>query len=246
MQRMKTVSDYGIQSDFYRVWHNILDGRRVTSPVFDTDEAHHAVTKRPIASAYQLSTLVEFEPFVDSTTAVLFSRLDELFANSGRLCDLGHWLQLYAFDVIGELTFSRRLGFLQQGDDVEGVIQSITTNFGRCSVLGQMPWLDLISWKNPIYTKFFARAATSPIITFGRRRMLERLDPDVEEETDTTEILDPELREKDLGRSKPSKPDFLARFLALRESHPDIVTEQQTLAYLFVHSTSRVAPLRTR
>jgi hypothetical protein len=123
------------------VWQNIVNGRRVASMVFTVDEAQHAAMKRPIAQAYSLSTLVEFEPFIDSTTAVLFSRLDELFANSNKICDLGEWLQFYAFDVIGELTFSKRLGFLQQGQDVEGIMASIAANFDWCWVVGQAPIL---------------------------------------------------------------------------------------------------------
>lgn len=87
-------SIYGIsakapKSDFYAVWQNIVNGQRVASLVFTTDEAQHAIMKRPIAAAYSLSTLVEFEPLLDSTTAVFLFRLDELFAGSGNVCDLG-------------------------------------------------------------------------------------------------------------------------------------------------------------
>lgn len=88
------ASIYGIsvkapKSDFYAVWQNIVNGKRTASLVFTTDEAQHAIMKRPIASAYSLSTLVEFEPLLDSTTAVFLSKLDERFANSGKACDLG-------------------------------------------------------------------------------------------------------------------------------------------------------------
>lgn len=94
------------------MWQNIVNSRRVASMVFAADEPAHAAMKRSIAQTYSLSTLVEFETFIDSTTAVLFSRLDETFAGSEEACDLGEWLQFFAFDIIGELTFSKRLGFL--------------------------------------------------------------------------------------------------------------------------------------
>lgn len=89
---------YGIsvkapKSDFYSVWQNIVNGKRTASLVFTTDEQQHATMKRPIASAYSLSTLVEFEPLIDSTTAVFLDRVDQLFATTGRVCDLGTWLQ---------------------------------------------------------------------------------------------------------------------------------------------------------
>lgn len=81
-------------------------------------------------------------------------------------------MQFFDFDVIGELTISKRLGFLGQGEDVEGIMVSITANFDWCSVIGQMPILDYLLTKNPIYWKFFPIA--SPIINFGQRRMMER------------------------------------------------------------------------
>ncbi len=202
--------------------------------VFTTDEAQHAAMKRPVAQAYSLSTLVEYEPFIDSTTAVLLSRLDELYAGTNQVCDLGQWLQYYAFDVIGELTFSKRLGFLEQARDVEGIIASIAANFDRCSVLGQMPILDQFTYKNPIYLEFFAKPVASPIIGFGQRRMEERLNPDGKDGAAPYDFEDPDLESKDLARQEQSKLDFLSRFLSLRETQPDVVTDKQLLAYLFV------------
>ena len=190
--------------------------------------------KKPIASAYSLSMIKEFEPLLDSTTAVFLSRLDELFASTGKVCDLGKWLQYYAFDVIGEMTFSKRLGFLEKGQDVEGIVASVARNFDRCSVLGQMPWLDMWTYKNPIYLKFFAKQATNPVIAFGQRRLDERIHDTDEDETGI-DIKDPALREKVLHGVLPSRPDFLSRFLTLHEEQPDVVTHRQLLAYLFMN-----------
>lgn len=231
---------YGVQkgyvkSDFYKPWQNLVNGKRTPSLVFTTDEAQHAVMKRPIAPAFSLSTLVEFEPLIDSTTAVFLSRLDDLYASTGKVCDLGQWLQWYAFDVIGELTFSKRLGFLERAEDVEGIISSVAWNFDRCSVLGQMPWLDLWTYKNPVYQRLFAKPVSSPILSFGQRRLQERLNGDEDEVQTEIEIADPALREKVLHGTLPSKPDFLSRFLTLHKEQPDIVTDRQLLAYLFAN-----------
>ena len=71
-----------------------------TRSLFTTlDEQYHQTYKRPIANAYSMSTLVEFEPLVDSTTRLLLQRLDE-FVSAGSVVDLGVWLQMYAFDVM--------------------------------------------------------------------------------------------------------------------------------------------------
>lgn len=213
----------------------MVNGKRVASLVAMTDEAEQTRSRRPVAHAYSLSTMVEYEGLVDSTIALFLSRLDEKYAQTGKVLNLGLWLQFFAFDVIGELTFSKRLGFLANGNDVENIIHSIGVNFDRISVLGQMPWLDLCLWKNPVYLKFFAKAVPSPIISFGQRRLEERLNTDFEADVSITKISDPQLREKDLERSQSTKPDFLTRFLHLREQHAETITDQQVLAYLFAN-----------
>ena len=224
-----------VKSDFYSVWHNIVNGKRVASMVFTTDEAQHAAMKKPIAASYSLSTVKEFEPLLDSTTAVFLSRLDELFAETGKVCDMGVWLQWYAFDVIGELTFSKRLGFLEQAKDVDGIIASVSWNFDRCSSLGQMPWLDYLTYKNPIYLRYFAKPVSNPILIFGGKLMRERVNGVDEDEQPEIDIKDDKLREKVLHGTIPSKPDFLSRFLTLHEEQPDVVTDSRLLAYLFMN-----------
>lgn len=190
--------------------------------------------KRPIAQSFSLSTLVEFEPLIDSTTAVFMSRLDEMFADGDLQCDLGTWLQWFAFDVIGELTFSKRLGFLEKAQDVEGIIAAVSRNFDKCSVLGQMPWVDLWTFKNPVYQKFFAGKTLNPVVAFGQRRLKERIDGDGMEDV-CVEIKDPALEEKILHGVIPGKPDFVSRFLILRKEQPDLVSDRQVLAYIFAN-----------
>ena len=65
---------------------------------------------------------------------------------------------------------------------------------------------------------------------------MERLNGEDNQDESLIEIKDPELRAKELKRMGPSKPDFLSRFLSLRETNPDIATNKQLLAYLFVRN----------
>ena len=103
------------KSDFYACFQNIVNGKRAASLVAMTDESQHARTKRAIANAYSLSKLVEFEVLVDSTVGVFLDTLSQQFAVRGKKCDLGRWLQFFAFDVIGEMTFSKRSGVSGDG-----------------------------------------------------------------------------------------------------------------------------------
>lgn len=187
------------KSDFYATFQNIVNGRRAASLVAVTDESAHSAMKRLVANTYALSTLVEFEPLVDETTRFFLEQLEARFGSttSPNEFDLGAWLQYYAFDVMGELTFSRRLGFLDEGRDVKGIMSSISRNFEYFSVIGQMPWLDEWLGKNPLYVKYLRRPVSSPILKFAQQLLAERL--------------------KQVGEGREMGKDFLARFLAARE-----------------------------
>ena len=80
-----------------------------------------------------MSNVASFEHYVDSTMRFFSERLDKLFVQTGDSCDLGAWLQMFAFDVIGEITFSKRLGFLERAEDIGGIMGSIWKYFQKAS-----------------------------------------------------------------------------------------------------------------
>lgn len=95
---------YGLTSGFTKTHFYdmfVLPYRgQFTRSLFTTlDENYHSTYKRPIANAYSMSTLVEFEPFVDTTMQLFMQRLDE-FVTSGAELNFGVWLQMFAFDVM--------------------------------------------------------------------------------------------------------------------------------------------------
>lgn len=69
-----------------------------------------------------MSNLISYEPLVDSTLNVFLEETERRFVKTGGTCDLNQWLQFFASDVIGELTWSKRLGFIEQNEDVDGII----------------------------------------------------------------------------------------------------------------------------
>ena len=94
--------------------------------IFNTrDETLHKHLKSPIASMFSFSNTVTYEVFVDEVLRVLFHELDERFVKLHKNFDLGDWLQYFAFDFMGTLTFSKRYGFLENGRDVNGMLEAI-------------------------------------------------------------------------------------------------------------------------
>ena len=77
-----------------------------------------------------MSYIASHEKLVDQTMEHFFRRLDELFVQTNDACDFGTWIQYFAWDVIGNLTFSKPLGFVELGDDVENITASIGKFFG--------------------------------------------------------------------------------------------------------------------
>ncbi len=124
------------QSDFYRVLLFYTRGKPVPTIFATQDENLHRMLRKPIAGIYSMSNVVTFEPYVNSTMRVFFARLDTLFVQTGAVCDLGVWLQMFAFDFMGEITFSRRLGFLEKAEDVDGIMESIWRYFKKTSPVG--------------------------------------------------------------------------------------------------------------
>ena len=115
--------------------------------VFNTrDETLHKQLKTPIAPIFSLSNTITFEAFADQVLGVLFHQLDERYVGPQKTFDLGDWLQYFAFDVMGTLTFSKRYGFLENGSDVNGMLQTIAEYFSRVAPVSS----QLKSWSDQL------------------------------------------------------------------------------------------------
>lgn len=84
-------------------------GMRTFDLFTERDERVHGQQRRLVASAYTMNAIKSLEPYVNHTTAVLLAKLGELSAK-GQAVNIAYLLQLFAFDVIGEVSFARRFG----------------------------------------------------------------------------------------------------------------------------------------
>ena len=100
-----------------------------------------------------MSSLVGYEPLVDSTTDAFIEQTQKRYCDTGKICDFSKWLQFFAFDVVGELTWSKRIGFVDRDEDVDGIVKFIGDFLSYAGPIGQMPFLDLIWEKNPLKLK---------------------------------------------------------------------------------------------
>lgn len=118
-----------------------MKGGKIPDVFATRDEDVHRQMRRPVANLYSVTNLLTFENLMTSTVRHLFVRLDELFANKGVDLDLFNWIQFFMFDVLGEVTFSRGLGCVEKGDDVEDVIHDIWLYFKKVAAVRVDPRL---------------------------------------------------------------------------------------------------------
>jgi hypothetical protein len=144
----------------------VSKGAPLLSLFSTTDEDFHAKYRRCVNNAFAMSSLVNYEPLVSSTLTYWLDKTEDMFAKTGQSCNFSQWLQFFAFDVIGELTWSKRLGFVEGNKDVDNIIGFLGKFFDYVAPVG--PHKQKPSWSFP-YSHLF-RSVKFPSLTvfYGR------------------------------------------------------------------------------
>ena len=151
----------------------------------ETREHVHAQKKKVANVPYSMTAMQKLSPFIDDTIELLMRKLAALAGGQaedarGPTVDLGAWLHYFAFDVLGEVAFSRSFGFLEQGRDVENAIVTIDNSQRYNGVVGQVPELDRLLRRNPLWKLVPALDTKNALITrmaleeMGRRRPFDK------------------------------------------------------------------------
>ncbi|KAL8810000.1 MAG: hypothetical protein Q9200_002939 [Gallowayella weberi] len=212
-----------IKSGFYPVQQALARGSRLPSLFSTTDEEYHAKLRRSVNSAFSMSALIQYEPFVDEATVRFLDQTEALFSSKHGICDFAEWLQWYAFDVIGAITYSKRHGFIDKAEDVDGMVGYLGRLFSYVAPIGQIPFLDVLLLKNPIIRildRFGINPFSFAVVKFAKARMSERL----------TEIN----AAKDCGKplndtTAVRRGDLLSMFLKAKEERPDFFHDGRVL-----------------
>ncbi|KAK5107477.1 hypothetical protein LTR62_001095 [Meristemomyces frigidus] len=211
-----------VKSDFYPVQQAVAKGARLPSLFSTTDEDFHAKYRRCVNSAFAMSSLVGYEPLVDSTTDAFIEQTEVRYAGTGRVCDFARWLQFFAFDVVGELTWSKRIGFVERDEDVDGIVKFIGDFLSYAGPIGQQPFLDLLFQKNPIKLQLQKLGISKyifPVTRFANAQSATR-EAEMAKVRSTGEVNQAEGRGVDL----------LTKFNLAQRDHPEFMTDRQVLA----------------
>lgn len=85
-----------------------------------------------------MTSLVNYEPYLDECGEIFSQRMLE-FSKAGAPVDIGHWFQCFAFDAVAYITYGKRLGFLDRGDDIGKVIENLDASLVYSSLAGIFP-----------------------------------------------------------------------------------------------------------
>lgn len=64
---------------------------------------------------------------MNDTVGALCQQLEQRFmkgVNKGKTCDIADWISYFTWDFLGDMTFSKRMGFMDQAKDVGNMIDT--------------------------------------------------------------------------------------------------------------------------
>ncbi|KID78805.1 Cytochrome P450 family protein, partial [Metarhizium brunneum ARSEF 3297] len=190
---------YGPGNDFRKSdWYMPWQGNRKWDLFAERNESIHRAQRRLVSHIYSLSNMKKLEPYVDSAIVFLLKKLASM---QGQEIDVGRWTRLFAYDVIGEVTFSNRFGFMDKGID-DGAFTMIDNILQCANWVGHIPWFYYLSiWLAPIIGNHLA-------ITQRQGKLLHMSQQNIRERkkrgTDRNDMLE-QLFE--VQREKPDKLD---------------------------------------
>ncbi|KAI1288713.1 cytochrome P450 [Xylaria venustula] len=166
--------------------------------VFSTQDAeYHAALKRTMGTLYTTTAVSGLEFHLDDCTELFMSKMSAIIGTEKSAnIDLAAWLQYYAFDSLGAVNFSQKLGFLESGTDVDEICHLDHEQMMYFAVWGQIFPVEQV-WAKLKLMLTGAREE-NPLFKFALKLVQDRL----KSPTEATDMLNLFL---DLHKSTPEK-----------------------------------------
>ncbi|KAJ5455519.1 cytochrome P450 family protein, partial [Penicillium daleae] len=135
--------------------YNVVQGTRSFDLVGQRNAKIHSEQRKLVARAYSMDSMVYLEPKVDLVISEMVEQLDKV---NGQTIDLGLWLQLYAFNIIGAISFSKPFGYIEVADD-HGLFLRITNSMSSIAWLIHAGWIFRLHQRlSPLIRNWLAAA----------------------------------------------------------------------------------------
>jgi hypothetical protein len=107
----------------YGILQPQLDGTTLHNLFSTQDVGYHSMHKRAIGGLYTTSALRYTQVNIARCTTLFVQRLKDLTRHQPAVINMSAWLQYYSFDSLVEAIFSKQIGFLATGSDVQGICE---------------------------------------------------------------------------------------------------------------------------
>lgn len=211
VKKVYNINSKFVKSDWYYAWQHPDPNRWTLFP--DRDIKRHAETRKRFQAMYSMSSLVNYEGYVDESAEILGQKLSE-FAARGETINMGHWFQCYAFDVIGDITYSQRFGFLDKGEDVGGLLGALS------GVLKYGALMGIYAQWHPIVFDIFSRLGFGGAT--GRTYLMKFVEEKIKKRKEEAKEGKDVERLGERGGGAPV--DFLEKLLVANQDDPEKVT----------------------
>lgn len=114
--------------------------------------------------------------------------------------------------MVGEVTFSKPIGYLEKGYDFDGTLATAEKAIDYFCIVAQIPILDYVFDKNPIYR--IGPPSFGTVTDLSIKHLIDR------------------YQSNDKQYHHPDRPDFLDKFIDAKKLHPDVVDDAQIISYL--------------
>ncbi|OAP59435.1 hypothetical protein AYL99_06733 [Fonsecaea erecta] len=142
---------FAVGKGFHKtMFYSVFPPKHAPDIFTEVREWKHAQMKRYAVTPYSLAQMQKRSEPIEGMIQLLMEHLEKYATENKRVCNLGNLLHYFAFDVLGEVAFSRQFGFLEQEVDVEGSIKNIDDVQWYDGIVGHIAEYDILLRNNPI------------------------------------------------------------------------------------------------
>jgi cytochrome P450 len=209
------------KSDLHLVAQQTSRGVAFQTLFSTTDSKWHDSVRRCVNFAFSMTTMVQYEAYVNDTIRVFLQQIETRFAGKegqAGVIDLPKWLHFFTDDAITNITYGSKMGHLEAGEDINGTLAFTYASSKYHILFAQVPDLEFIFRRNPIYMWLNRHGWFNPppskSVPFAMKRQQERRHL---------------LAEKKINGDSEEQT-LTDKFIHAAEAHPEVMGNNEVLA----------------
>ncbi|KAJ6789545.1 hypothetical protein PWT90_08814 [Aphanocladium album] len=209
------------KSDFHLAHQQIDKGVAYPTLFASVDPEWHHRVRRCVSSAYSMTSMIQYEQWVDETIGVLIEQLSTRFADktgADGVLDLPKWIHFFTDDAITCVTYGARIGHMEAGEDIAGMLAFGEQDSKYAILVGQVQSVEYLGQRNPLWLWLQRRGLFVPrtplSVEFASKQQQQRRD----------------RRQANDEQSNVGVATLTDKFLAAEAKYPDIVGGREVLA----------------